>query len=265
MPFPPAPRVVYARKPLKSVVCQLRFPPILRIDAELPVNFQDRIRRNFPNFTEMSDVTIQVPTAALGEQVPADVIRQVLQSSLAKNYVFASADGSSQVNLMRIFVAMTTSAYETWENFRERFLVPFRALMEVYNPAYFSRIGLRYLDVFVRSEVGLTDVPWRDLLSPALIGLLEPPNTADFVETFQSSSEMRLTGEGNRARVVATLRKAGNGNEDAFMLDSDFFNGDRTEVGAAFDRLDFLHSYASRLLRWAITDRLHQAMEPRAL
>ena len=47
MPFPDAKRIIFRKNPLTEVVCQLRFPPILKIDAEVPANFQEAIRTEF--------------------------------------------------------------------------------------------------------------------------------------------------------------------------------------------------------------------------
>lgn len=44
MLFPPTQRVIYHKNPLVEVVCQLRFPTILKIDAEIPVAFQEAVR-----------------------------------------------------------------------------------------------------------------------------------------------------------------------------------------------------------------------------
>ena len=63
MPFPPAQRVLYNKSPLEQVICQLRFPPILRIDSDLPADFQDRIRNQFPNFGEASEFKLEVSQA----------------------------------------------------------------------------------------------------------------------------------------------------------------------------------------------------------
>jgi hypothetical protein len=48
-------RVLYEKNPLESVICQVRFPTILRVDSEVPSDFQDRIRGRFPIFSESSD------------------------------------------------------------------------------------------------------------------------------------------------------------------------------------------------------------------
>jgi uncharacterized protein (TIGR04255 family) len=48
MKFPASQRVKHIRNPLMEVICQVRFPKILRIDAEVPVNFQEEIRSEYP-------------------------------------------------------------------------------------------------------------------------------------------------------------------------------------------------------------------------
>ncbi|MCH7755956.1 TIGR04255 family protein, partial [candidate division KSB1 bacterium] len=55
MPFPEVKRVIYKKNPLDRVICQLRFSPILKIDAEIPAEFQDMIRADFPNYSEKTD------------------------------------------------------------------------------------------------------------------------------------------------------------------------------------------------------------------
>ena len=47
MAFPEVERVIYERNPLDEVICQLRFPAILKID-EPPIAFQEQIRTRYP-------------------------------------------------------------------------------------------------------------------------------------------------------------------------------------------------------------------------
>ena len=56
MPFPKKDRIIFTKNPLTDVICQLRFPSILKIDTEVPAKFQDKIRDVFPNFTESSAI-----------------------------------------------------------------------------------------------------------------------------------------------------------------------------------------------------------------
>ena len=43
--------VNYGRAQLAEVICQLRFPTILRIGAAEPADFQERIRENYPRYS----------------------------------------------------------------------------------------------------------------------------------------------------------------------------------------------------------------------
>ena len=61
MPFPNVPRVTYRNNPLVQVICQLRFPPILKIDAEVPADFQESIRKDFPKFSERNEFRVELP------------------------------------------------------------------------------------------------------------------------------------------------------------------------------------------------------------
>lgn len=61
MPFPEVKRVIYKKNPLHQVICQLRFPPILKVDAEIPSIFQEKIRGEFPNFKETTEVNMELP------------------------------------------------------------------------------------------------------------------------------------------------------------------------------------------------------------
>lgn len=48
MKLPEFDRVIYEYNPLFEVVCQLTFPPILKISHQEPVEFQDEIRFQYP-------------------------------------------------------------------------------------------------------------------------------------------------------------------------------------------------------------------------
>jgi len=89
MSFPPVPRVVYKTNPLEEVICQLKFPPILRIDSELPAKFQESLRRDYPLFQQAGPAIPAVFETGLS----AALTNLRLPISLsAKVYNFISAD-----------------------------------------------------------------------------------------------------------------------------------------------------------------------------
>jgi uncharacterized protein (TIGR04255 family) len=264
MPFPEAKRVLYGKNPLDKVVCQLRFPSILRIDAEIPAEFQERVRKHFPNFSEASEWRVEIHPELRGE-LPPEVLRQALQSSGNKNYEFSSEDGLWKANLTRSFVALTTKRYIRWEEFKEKLKIPLNALIEVYSPDYFSRVGLRYIDVIRRSTLNLGDVGWNELLQPYIAGILGSPEVGTHVKNFENRYEIGLSDGESLVRIVTKFVKSVDDGEICYLIDGDFHNTKKTKIDETMERLNYFNVRASRLIQWCITNRLHQAMEPQLL
>jgi uncharacterized protein (TIGR04255 family) len=261
MPFPPTNRVIYNKNFLERVICQLRFPPILRVDAELPAPFQDFLRENYPSFSETSEFQLEAPLN-IGDQFSPEFFKQIVQPSGVKNYEFSSTDGNNKINLTRSFIAFSTTTYGRWENFQDRVNLPLNALIDIYKPSYFSRIGLRYINVIRRSKIELSkDISWSELIKPELIGMLGSSEISKSVDRFESIQELKLTELGGIARIISKIIKEDD--EEIFVIDSDFIFPKRTEIVEANNNLNYLHSRSSRFIRWAITDKLHQSLDPK--
>lgn len=260
MPFPEAERVIYKKNPLDRVICQLRFPPILKIDTEIPAEFQERIRKDFPAFAEKEEVALPVPQK-IGKEVGVELPRQLVPSR-NRNYEFSSENGSWIVNLTRTFLALTTMKYESREDFRKRLNRPLDALVDIYNPVYFSRVGLRYIDVIKRSVLKLDNTEWSDLLCPHVLGLLGADDVSKDVQSHEARCEIKLEDGSSVVRIVSALVEWPENKEVCFMIDSDFYTAQKTDIPDAVKKLDYFHERASRLIQWLITKRLHEAMEP---
>lgn len=256
MPLPETPRVIYAKNSLQSVICQLRFPPILRIAAEAPAEFQEHIREAYPLFRERSGFAIP--------GVPAEAL-QVLQAELSalvgagRTYEFLTTDERWQVSLNQQHLALTAVAYERWEDFRAHLQGPYRSLLTVYRPSFFSRVGLRYRNVVRRSALGLAGASWNELLNPAIAGELAS-NIADDIEHAGREFVLRFSELEGCVRVRHGILRQDD--ESCYVIDADFFLEPKTEIDHAFTVLDAFNKQAGRLFRWCVSDRLHQAMEP---
>ena len=95
-PFPDAPRVMYASNPLIEVICQVRFPPVLKIEAQLPDAFQERIRSIFPVYNENTSLFA-------GLELPAELL-QLVRSTVPAGFhkgptAFATEEGTWTVTL----------------------------------------------------------------------------------------------------------------------------------------------------------------------
>lgn len=262
MPFPEVERVIYQKNPLKQVIAQLRFPPILRIEADVPADFQDRVRSDFPRFNQkIESPTVEVPPE-LAERFPQELLLSMASAMKRTNYEFVSRDGSWKLNLTRNFLALTCSEYTRWEDFEAKIQGPLEAFVHIYSPDSYSRIGLRYIDVIQRSVLGLDDSIWPELLHGEMTGALNSPHLSTEIEAFRSRHQIRLADGESKVQIVAGLFDCPDGEEECFKIDSDFYNDNETAVESATEKLDFLRLRGSRLFRWAITDQLHEAMEP---
>ena len=252
-------RVIYDKRQLVEVICQLRCPEILKIDAEAPAAFQERIRRDYPQYEKKIE---QLPPQLVGG-------KPVPQGSV-NNYQFISESGQWKVSLTKGFIALSTYGYTRWEDFAQRLDKILAAFIETYHPSWFTRVGLRYVNAFRREALGLEDCLWKELITPGYLGLMgdEDAQETAFMKDEQTAT-LQMPG-GAKANVKCgpgLLRKVNNRTretteEKVFMLDLDLYMDSKIELGHAVPALNIVHENAGSLFRAAITETLSDAMEP---
>ncbi len=260
MLFPIVDRVIYNKNPLDNVICQARFPTMLKIDTELPSAFQEKLFPQYINLTEGQEVFFDIQLGSK-PNTPAEDIKQLTPPAI-KNYEFASEDSKWKVNLTRNFISLSTTSYVKWEEFRARFVSALNAFIDVYKPVLFTRIGLRYIDIIVRSKLGLDNMEWEELIKPPFLGILASSELRDSVKHFQATFVIDLGEDQGEVRINTGTIKATESGETSFMIDSDFYELKRKGKNELLDKLNYFHSKASGLFRMCITNRLHNAMEP---
>lgn len=252
MPFPAVERVIYEKNPLVEVVCQFRFPEILAIEAKPPVEFQEIIRNKFPIYEKASDQPLPVPAeirTLLGEG-PGRLVHK-----------FITDDRKWEITLSNNFLALTANSYIRYEPFREHANMALEALISVYNPAFLTRIGLRYKDFIVRSDVGMKDKNWQELLKPSIISELKDPDVGHEIRMMQKKLLIEI--EGGQVQLIHGFVTKTDNQEPCYLIDADFYTQDKTEVKDGMAILKKFNEFARGLLRWAIADELHKAMVPK--
>lgn len=258
MLFPNPPRTIYARNPLYQVICQLRFPRILLIDKE-PADFQERFRKQYPIFREPQRARINLPDEIVEFLSPTAI--KTLSLTNKRAYDFLTADEIWTVGLTSEFLSLSSSDYERWENFKAHLEGPLQALLDIYEPAFFSRVGLRYQNLIRRSVLGISE-PWSELLMPYISGVLDLANiNEEMLEEHRQVIALTLPNSDGSVRMQSGLVRIEN-DEICFLIDNDFYTQERIEVSDALDRLDNFNQIARRVFRWCITDRLHEALGP---
>jgi uncharacterized protein (TIGR04255 family) len=262
MPLPETKRVVYSRNPLAEVTAQLRFPPILKIESETPAQFQDQIRDCYPRYQQLRPAS-QLP-AGLPLQMQ-NLIQSMGSAAGPIQHVFETQDQKFVVTLSRESLAFKTTSYTRWEAFRERLGILRDILEQTYRPAYYSRIGLRYVNIIRRSVLDLNNVPWADLLNPSIGGELTSPEIGECIDSASSQLHCKLEDDNHFLNLRTGIALAEPNKERCFLIDCDFHTHKQTELTNVTTFLDTFNRASGNLFRWTIQDRLRDALQPQPL
>lgn len=257
--FSMEPHCRYRSHQLAEVICQFRYPEILAISANPPVDFQEAIRADFPQYSKR----LEAPAPKLAG-TPGNLTVQKQENIV--NHQFVSRDGKWRINLTGKFISLSCSDYPSWEEFAARLDKPLAAFIQIYKPAYFERVGLRYLNFISRAQLGLEGVPFRELMAPCYLGPLAEEDVQEAGVTKCSvDTEMALRG-GCRLKLHAgpgMVKRNGQADKEVkFIFDQDLYMPGQLQLNMAVGALQTLHHQAGVIFRGAITRRLHEAMEP---
>ena len=252
-------RCVYQNNQLADVICQLRFPEILSISANLPVQFQEEIRSEFPIYSSRTE---QLPPKFEGIHGNLRIANQ----PAIINYQFSSQDNTYRINLTSRFISLSCNNYTCWEDFAKRLDKPLAAFIRIYKPIIFERIGLRYLNAISRESVCLTDFQFNELIHPMYLGILVDEEINE-TQTNRSGvdAEFAIRG-GCRAKIHAgpglVNRNGRQEKEVKFIFDQDLSMSGNIPANFVAGAMETLHNQAFSIFRNAITDVLHNAMGP---
>tara|TARA_R110001583_G_C5632553_1_gene407171 strand:+ start:145 stop:915 length:771 start_codon:yes stop_codon:yes gene_type:complete len=252
MPFPTQPRVVYQQNTLVEVVCQVRFPTILKIEAEPPVAFQEAIREKYPFFNEKDVIQF-----SLNASDPAQHTQQK-----GRVLEFISQDKKSKIYFSKNFISYLSNSYVRWEDFRSEAYGCISKFLSIYGVSNFSRIGLMYRNMISSDHIGTSNPNWGDLLNPAISGIyaaneIEKGSISLMKGTFSSA----LSDGGF---VNAFYGSEEESNNKKFAIDADFFSEENLTGGVddVFSRLDDFNRKSGSFFRWCITKELHDRLGP---
>lgn len=256
MAFPESPRVIYEKNPLQAVGCQLRFPPILRIGAEAPVDFQELVRDQYPLFEESSGM--ELPPG-----IPPEVSKLMAEEApfgpSTTNYEFSSADENWAVTLVRDSLSLVSYDYKNWEDFKAHLRGLFEALVRVYAPAFFTGIRLTYTNVIERSSLGLENTRWSELLQPFIACELAS-GVSEQVRGIRTEAVIELSEAVGMVRMRHGLAENQETGEVGYMILNDFYTDERSEIDEATRILNVFNRQAGYAFRWCIEETLHKAL-----
>lgn len=248
--FPSKPDIRLRRSPLNEVICQVRFPPILKIASEPPAEFQDAVRERFPLFELEQGLTLRMPDSEKSEQ-------GMLEFS-SKIYRFKTPEGKANAGLSTDFFAIGASQYAHWNDFKRDISLVRDATQRAYHPSYATRIGLRFINRFTLENTGSST-------KDELLGLFRPQMTC-LVETNawdepQDLAMQMLLNDDSGKLSIRSLFSHENG-RPIFVLDFDYFEEGQLAFDSIIERLDRFHQRIYDAFRWSIDDESLERFEP---
>ncbi|MCF4967854.1 TIGR04255 family protein [Nostoc sp. CMAA1605] len=261
MKLPNYERVIYERNPLIEVIAQLRFPTILRIGSQQPVEFQDNVRFEYPIFESSRNLQIPVEISSILNQFSSNIGNDL-------NYQFKSEDLNWQLSIDQNSITLATTKYERYEKFISKFKNAVEIFERIYNPLSYSRIGLRYRDLIIRSKLKIKGKEWSELIPEHIANEFYTPEIANSIQTFVKNLQLKTEfGQVNFNHGLVKVRDIEQGiDETAYLLDADFFTENKLERGEkVWEVFQKSNRTARNLFRWSITEELHRAMKPKSI
>ena len=256
MHFEQVERTEYKNNTLFNVVFQARFPDILKITHEAPVLFQDIVRKL--GYPESISSNLPLPANTPNE------LKQMMPFD--KEYHFLSEDKIWQISLSKNFIALACNGdYNNYADFRARLKTVLEKFNEIYEPAYFSRVGLRYQDI--ANEVFLPDMRGsvHDFVPNHVFPELSTPMAED-IDTLQKVSrlkdgDIRVTVVHVLFYAIGTFGRHHVPNKMSYLIDVDCYTENRTRgISDVLTRCDTFKNHIWNIFQWSITDELRTAM-----
>jgi len=244
--------VDFGRSALKTVVLELRFNPILTISNHAPAEFQDQVRGTFPKLSADRSALMELRVSQ-GLQGVGEV--STAQSIQPEGLVwrFRTEDDDFVASLAVGSLSLETTAYIDFPDFWTRFRVLLAALQACYQVEHFTRIGLRYVNMFAADEFA---GDWRTRFNPLLLG---PLTDKAFGEDVKVHVGQFLIAEND---WTITVRFGVDAKGD-YRLDLDHATLAKIEPSDIEDRVRVFNRRAYQVFRWSLSESMYQEMEPR--
>ena len=237
--------------PLVLVLSQVKFPEIASVTRRDFIGpFQEAIRADYPVLREEHGVALTVGPKGVEQTAGEQIWR------------FHSADGVWRVSLAPTFIAIETDDYTSRTDFFQRFAQVMGACAEHISPAFWERLGVRYIDR-VEGDDALSQL--ATLVRPEVLGIAGE-HMRDELNLMLTQAQFAVPVEPHEVQLVARTGVMPPGaafdptlpatEARTWTLDLDVSINGRVAFDAAdlVERGHDLASRAYRFFRWAVTE-----------
>lgn len=221
----------YKRNFLRQAVCELRFPTLMELgEPRPPASLVKALRKEYPHLELANEVTVGIGGTGSNN-----------------THIFRSAKLTWSVSLKQSALSVETTSYTDYAHMRERVLRVVEAAAKVIDSDFFTRIGLRYINV-IDSD---TD-PVHGWVNPELVG---PLLSGYFTGIHEYAGKLQLAAiDGGcllQHRILLKQKHASEETRAEYLLDIDSFRNEipLSDTGSA---LDAMHKQVFDVFDWAI-------------
>ncbi len=220
---------------IKTVVCELRFPALLELERKKLSEFQAPLRNAYPLYDRQRSIDVSPIEVGPGEVA----------------HLFASRDKQWTVSVKHVAIGLETSHYTSFKEFEDRLRQIVKLSPPLIHSDFYTRVGIRYVNVIPVRELPLTHFINRDLVAPLSDGI--------FGTVGKYIQEVR----GNAQHGSYTLRHgfaddAGEGSPH-YMLDFDFYDGN-VSASDLIDRVKSFRAESFSFFIWCLGGGLRDTM-----
>ena len=241
--------------PLKRVISQVRFPPILSILKEDTVaQFQELLRSEYPHLQKDNFNNVEIGQGR-SPNVSTSIVWRLADESQSSKW---------RISLGTDFVALETSEYRNRDDFLDRLATVLASVETCFSPAEAQRLGLRYIDRIEDEAV----LKIGTLIRSGVLGILQP--SSELSDTLRKATSHFVTQAQFEAQEGAIQGRWGslppNATYDpdllqptsgaSWVLDLDMFSKQALPF-VADDLVEMTRSFAKRIysvFRLMITD-----------
>lgn len=225
----------YKRNFLQQVVCEFRFPILMELgDPKPPVQFVNALRKDYPILEMGNEVTLGIGGGATGSN---------------HVHTMRSAKKTSSVSIKQSSLSIETSSYKEFADMKKQIMRVAKAAIPVIDSNFFTRIGLRYINV-----IDCEDDPVRGWINPALVAPLQA--SAFFGINEYAGKVSLLTEDGGCLLQHGLKFKPNDGEGDIipqYFIDIDTFRNE-VELDDVEHALAAMHQQAFNIFDWSIGD-----------
>lgn len=223
----------YKRNFLRQVVCELRFPTLMELgEPRPPTSLVAALRKEYPHLELANEVTL-----AVGGGVPGS----------NNAHVFRSTKLNWTVSIKQSALSIDTTTYSNYAHMKERVLRVVEAASKIIDTDFFTRIGLRYINVI---DSGTN--PANDWVNPDLVA---PLSSGYFNGVQEYAGKIQLTAPDGGCLLQHGIRlkqpHLGEVVSPEYLLDIDAFRNE-VAVSDSGTVLDALHAQAFDLFDWTL-------------